>query len=106
MTRTGYLATKAVGGNGRNTLLVGLGLAIVGIVLATQGTVIIGLTGTVVALVGLYLIAIGAWGIHKRPARCDHRHHRGGGRGGARSVLGAHRTVGQERERQRRVGPA
>ena len=65
VTRTGYQATKAVGGNGRNTLLVGLGLAIVGIVLATQGTVIIGLTGTIVALVGLYLIAIGAWGIHR-----------------------------------------
>ena len=65
VTRTGYLATKAVGGNSRNTLLVGLGLAIVGIVLATQGTVIIGLTGTIVALVGLYLIAIGAWGIHR-----------------------------------------
>ena len=65
VTRTGYLATKAVGGNSRNTLLVGLGLAIVGIVLATQGTVIIGLTGTVIALVGLYLIALGAWGIHR-----------------------------------------
>jgi hypothetical protein len=65
VTRTGYLATKAVGGNSRNILLVGLGLAIVGIVLATQGTVIIGLTGTIVALVGLYLIALGAWGIRR-----------------------------------------
>ena len=26
---------------------------------------VIGLTGTVVALVGLYLIALGAWGIHR-----------------------------------------
>jgi patatin-related protein len=65
VTRTGYLAMKAVGGNSRYALLVGLGLAIVGIVLATQGTVIIGLTGTVVALVGLYLIAFGAWGISR-----------------------------------------
>ena len=65
VTRTGYQATKAVGGKSRNILLVGLGLAIVGIVLATQGTVVIGLTGTVVALVGLYLIALGAWGIRR-----------------------------------------
>ena len=65
VTRTGYQATKAVGGSSRNILLVGLGLAIVGIVLATQGTVVIGLTGTVIALVGLYLIALGAWGIHR-----------------------------------------
>ena len=65
VTRTGYQATKAVGGSSRNILLVGLGLAIVGIVLATQGTVVIGLTGTVIALVGLYLIALGAWGIRR-----------------------------------------
>ena len=65
VTRTGYRATKAVGGKSRNILLVGLGLAIVGIVLATQGTVVIGLTGTVIALVGLYLIALGAWGIRR-----------------------------------------
>ncbi len=65
VTRTGYLATKAIGGNGLKTLLVGLGLAIVGIVLATQGTVIVGLTGTILALTGLYLIALGAWGIHR-----------------------------------------
>ncbi len=65
VTRTGYQATKAVGGSSRNVLLVGLGLAIVGIVMATQGALIIGLTGTVVALVGLYLIALGAWGIHR-----------------------------------------
>ena len=65
VTRTGYLATKAIGGNGTKTLLVGLALAIVGIVLATQGTVIIGLTGTIAALIGLYLIALGAWGIHR-----------------------------------------
>ncbi len=65
MTRTGYLATKAIGGNGLKTLLAGLALAIVGIVLATQGTVIVGLTGTVLALTGLYLIALGAWGIHR-----------------------------------------
>ena len=65
VTRTGFLATKAIGGNGLKTLLAGLGLAIVGIVLATQGTVIIGLTGTVLALTGLYLIALGAWGLHR-----------------------------------------
>jgi hypothetical protein len=33
--------------------------------LASVGTVVIGLTGTVIALVGLYLIALGAWGIHR-----------------------------------------
>ena len=65
VTRTGYLATKAIGGNGLKTLLAGLALAIVGIVLASQGTMIIGLTGTVLALTGLYLIAVGAWGIHR-----------------------------------------
>jgi hypothetical protein len=65
VTRTGYLATKALGGNGRKTLLAGVVLAILGIVLATTGAVVIGLTGTVVALVGLYLIALGAWGIHR-----------------------------------------
>ncbi|MGH3120763.1 MAG: patatin-like protein, partial [Streptosporangiaceae bacterium] len=65
VTRTGYLATKALGGNGLKTLLAGLALAIVGIVLATQGTVIVGLTGTVLALAGLYLMALGAWGIHR-----------------------------------------
>ena len=65
VTRTGYLATKAVGGSGRNTLLAGVALAIVGIVLASAGWVVVGLTGTVIALVGLYLIAVGAWGIHR-----------------------------------------
>jgi hypothetical protein len=65
VTRTGYLATKALGGNGGKTLLAGVVLAILGIVLATTGAVVIGLTGTVIALVGLYLIALGAWGIHR-----------------------------------------
>ena len=65
VTRTGYLATKAFGGSGRNTLLAGIALAIVGIVLSSAGTVVIGLTGTVIALAGLYLIALGAWGIHR-----------------------------------------
>ena len=65
VTRTGYLATKAFGGSGRNTLLAGVALAIVGIVLSSAGTVVIGLTGTVIALAGLYLIALGAWGIHR-----------------------------------------
>ena len=65
VTRTGYLATKAVGGKGRNTLLAGVALAIVGIVLASAGWVVVGLTGTIIALVGLYLIAVGAWGIHR-----------------------------------------
>src|SRR5262249_31742217 len=31
----------------------------------TQGMIVVGLTGTIVALVGLYLIALGAWGIHR-----------------------------------------
>ncbi|HEY5353237.1 MAG TPA: patatin-like protein [Streptosporangiaceae bacterium] len=65
VTRTGYLATKALGGNGAKTLLAGVVLTILGIVLASVGTVVIGLTGTVIALVGLYLIALGAWGIHR-----------------------------------------
>jgi predicted acylesterase/phospholipase RssA len=65
VTRTGYLATKALGGNGGKTLLAGVVLAILGIVLASSATVVIGLTGTVIALVGLYLIALGAWGIHR-----------------------------------------
>jgi hypothetical protein len=65
VTRTGYLATKALGGNGAKTLLAGVVLTILGVVLASVGTVVIGLTGTVIALVGLYLIALGAWGIHR-----------------------------------------
>lgn len=65
VTRTGYLATKATGGSGWKTLLVGVVLTVVGIVLATQGVVVVGLTGTITALVGLYLIALGAWGIHR-----------------------------------------
>ena len=65
VTRTGYLATKAVGGSGGKTLLAGVALAIVGFVLASTGTVVVGLTGTIIALVGLYLIALGAWGIHR-----------------------------------------
>ncbi len=40
-------------------------LAVIGGVLATQGLLVVGVTGTVVALVGLYLIALGAWGIHR-----------------------------------------
>ena len=65
VTRTGYLATKALGGNGAKTLLAGVVLAILGGVLASVGTMVIGLSGTVIALVGLYLIALGAWGIHR-----------------------------------------
>ena len=65
ITRTGYLATKATGGNGWKTLLLGVVLAVVGTVLATQSVVVVGVTGTITALVGLYLIALGAWGIHR-----------------------------------------
>lgn len=46
-------------------MLVGFVLAVVGIVLATQSVVVVGVTGTITALVGLYLIALGAWGIHR-----------------------------------------
>jgi patatin-related protein len=65
VTRTGYMAAKATGGSGWKTLAAGVVLAVVGGVLATQGMIVVGLTGTVVALVGLYLIALGAWGIHR-----------------------------------------
>ena len=65
VTRTGYMATKVTGGSGWKTLLAGLVLAVVGGVMATQGLIAIGLTGTIIALVGLYLIALGAWGIHR-----------------------------------------
>jgi patatin-related protein len=65
VTRTGYMATKVTGGSGWKTLLAGVALAVIGGVLATQGLVVVGVTGTIVALVGLYLIALGAWGIHR-----------------------------------------
>jgi patatin-related protein len=65
ITRTGYMATKVTGGSGWKTLLIGVVLAIAGGVMATQGLIAIGLTGTIIALVGLYLIALGAWGIHR-----------------------------------------
>lgn len=65
VTRTGYMATKVTGGSGWKTLIAGVVLAVIGGVMATQGLIAIGLTGTIVALVGLYLIALGAWGIHR-----------------------------------------
>ncbi len=65
VTRTGYMATKVTGGSGWKTLLIGVVLAVVGGVMATQGLIAVGVTGTIVALVGLYLIALGAWGIHR-----------------------------------------
>lgn len=65
VTRTGYLATKATGGSGWKTLVAGLIMAVIGGLLATQGAVVVGLTGTVILLTGLYLIALGAWGIHR-----------------------------------------
>lgn len=65
VTRTGYMATKVTGGVGWKTLLAGVILAVVGGVLATQGMIVVGLTGTIIALAGLYLIALGAWGIHR-----------------------------------------
>jgi patatin-related protein len=65
ITRTGYMATKLTGGTAWKTLLAGAVLAVVGSVMATQGMMAVGLTGTIVALVGLYLIALGAWGIHR-----------------------------------------
>ena len=37
----------------------------IGVVLATQGMIVVGLSGVIVALVGAYLIALGAWGIHR-----------------------------------------
>jgi patatin-related protein len=65
VTRTGYLATKVTGGTAWKTLLAGIVLAVLGGVMATQGMMVVGLTGTIVALAGLYLIAMGAWGIHR-----------------------------------------
>jgi hypothetical protein len=46
-------------------LLAGVLLTVVGVLLATQGMIVVGLTGTIIALAGLYLIALGAWGIHR-----------------------------------------
>ena len=65
MTKTGYLAAKATGGRAWWMLLLGLVLTVIGGVLATQGMIVVGVTGTVLALAGLYLIAMGAWGIHR-----------------------------------------
>ena len=65
ITRTGYLATKITGGAAWKSLLAGILLAVVGGVMATQGMIAVGLTGTIIALVGLYLIALGAWGLHR-----------------------------------------
>jgi patatin-related protein len=65
ITRTGYVATKVTGGVGWKTLLAGVLLTVVGVLLATQGMIVVGLTGTIIALAGLYLIALGAWGIHR-----------------------------------------
>jgi patatin-related protein len=65
ITRTGYQATNVTGGSGWATLLAGIVLAVIGGVLATQGMMAVGLTGSIIALVGLYLIALGAWGIHR-----------------------------------------
>ena len=65
VTRTGYMAAKVTGGTAWKTLLAGVVLAVVGGVLATQGMIVVGLTGTIIALVGLYLVALGAWGIHR-----------------------------------------
>jgi len=65
VTRTGYMATKVTGGSGWKTLLIGVALAVIGGAMATQGLIVVGVTGTIVALVGLYLIALGAWGIHR-----------------------------------------
>ena len=65
ITRTGYQATNVTGGRAWTTLLAGVILAVIGGVLATQGMIAVGLTGSIIALVGLYLIALGAWGIHR-----------------------------------------
>ena len=65
VTRTGYMATKITGGAAWKSLLAGILLAVVGGVMATQGMIAVGLTGTIIALVGLYLIALGAWGLHR-----------------------------------------
>src|SRR5262249_33955193 len=65
VTRTGYQATKVTGGRGWAMLLAGVLLAVIGGVLASQGMMAVGLTGSIIALVGVYLIALGAWGIHR-----------------------------------------
>ncbi len=65
VTRTGYLAAKATGGRAWWMLLLGLVLTVIGGVLATQGMIVVGVTGTALALAGLYLMAMGAWGIHR-----------------------------------------
>ena len=65
VTRTGYLATKALGGNEGIPCWPGSYWPSSASSCSSAGTVVIGLTGTVIALVGLYLIALGAWGIHR-----------------------------------------
>ena len=65
VTRTAYQATNVTKGSAWATLLAGVLLAVIGGVLATQGMIAVGLTGSIIALVGLYLIALGAWGIHR-----------------------------------------
>jgi hypothetical protein len=65
ITRTGYQAMNVTKGSAWATLLAGVLLAVIGGVLATQGMMAVGLTGSIVALVGAYLIALGAWGIHR-----------------------------------------
>jgi predicted acylesterase/phospholipase RssA len=65
VTHTGYRATQVTGGNPLKMLIGGLVLAVIGGVLATQGMIIVGMTGTIIALAGLYLVALGAWGLHR-----------------------------------------
>jgi hypothetical protein len=65
VTRTAYQATNVTKGSAWATLLAGVLLGVIGGVLATQGMIAVGLTGSIIALVGLYLIALGAWGIHR-----------------------------------------
>lgn len=65
VTHTGYRATQVTGGSPLKMLIAGVVLAVIGGVLATQGMIIVGMSGTIIALVGLYLIALGAWGLHR-----------------------------------------
>ena len=58
-------ARQVTAGAAWKTLLAGVLLAVVGGLMASQGMIAVGLTGTIIALVGLYLIALGAWGLHR-----------------------------------------
>ena len=104
VTRTGYLATKALGGNGGKTLLAGVVLAILGIVLASSATRRHRADRHGHRPGGPVPDRPGRVGHPPRPAWRAHRVHRAAGGGGADAALGAHRGVGHRRQQHERAG--